>query len=116
MYMAVNLGSEADRMSNCAMCTIAAVVGSDTAVIARVLNVDGQSDDHLARGSRVGGEGKAQQQGVLNCMIRLVVRMFAHLGVEVKGLRSDRFLAPGDARGESGAYDSFIVLPFELKD
>jgi hypothetical protein len=184
----VNQGGR-DAMSNCAMCTIAAIAGTDSAVIAQVLHVNGQSDEHLAAGLRVGGDGQAQQQGVLNNMIHLIEALMLHKGQPVKGYQygfpggerqgyknlgqiraymqtkavgtsfaiwgyqtneiegfgahwnyattvgalkrvefrdyqdntagttpaavSDAFIAPSDARDESGAYNSFIVLSFE---
>jgi hypothetical protein len=80
----VNLGGN-DAMSNCAMCTIAAIAGTDSATIARVLHVNGQSDDHLAAGLGVGGHGQAQQQGVLNRMIHFVEALMRHKGLNVKG-------------------------------
>jgi hypothetical protein len=80
----VNQGGN-DAMSNCAMCTIAAIAGTDSATIARILRVNGQSDDHLARGLGVGGDGQAQQQGVLNQMIHFVEALMKHRGLDVKG-------------------------------
>ena len=182
----VNQGGT-DAMSNCAMCTIAAIVGKNTVDVATFLGAKGQSDEHLAAALKAEGWGKVQQQAALNGMIREVERMMLHNGSAIKGYQfgfpghyknlvevkdymrkkkvgtpfavwgyqtkemeglgahwnfattippdkrvefrdyqdntsatspaatSDAFIAPRDAREESGMYNSFIVLSFEAK-
>ena len=80
---AVNQGNNKDAMSNCAMRTIAAIAGTNTSVLGRVLDPDnsrgrGQSDSHLAAGLGVGGDGSAQLQGVLNSLCHFVEQLMAH--------------------------------------
>lgn len=75
------------------MCTIAAVVGTDSSTVAKVINATGQSDDALAAAFGLGDAwGREQLQGVINRMIDLMTRMFAHLGRPMKGYQ---FGVPG---------------------
>ncbi len=81
--MYVNHGSAEDKVSNCAMCTIAAIVGTDTGRIAKVLEQNGQSDAHLARGFNVAGMSMVELPKVLQKMMALVKQMKAFKNTKV---------------------------------
>lgn len=105
----VNHGGSRWGMSNCAMCTIAAIVGhqANTADIARVINVRGQFDDHLATGfGHDSLEGMAQLQAILNSMIELIVRMKAFKSKQVNG---SQYGVPGIGK-TAAEIDTYILM------
>ena len=75
----VNHGAGAQQTANCAMCSLAGVLGTTTATIQTMLSASGQSDDHLATALGHGALiGSAQQQAVMNSMIRFVQQASRH--------------------------------------
>ena len=82
----VNRGIGPDAMANCAMCSMAGVLGTNTAMIQQMLNARGQSDDVLAHAFGHGSLiGTKQQQAVMNSMIRFVEAASRHIRAPVKG-------------------------------
>lgn len=77
----VNHGGN-QNMQNCAMCSMAAVIGhgANTGTLQNALNANGQSDAHLANAFGHGQlEGMEQLQATLNSMISFVKQASVHL-------------------------------------
>jgi len=82
----VNCGSKSDVMANCAMCSLAKILGTNTAMIEKILGADGQSDKALAAAfGHDGLSGPEQHQAVVNSMIRFVEAAFKYNDRTVKG-------------------------------
>ena len=73
-------------MANCAMCSMAGVLDTNTAMIQKMLGARGQSDDALANALGHGAlAGTKQQQAVMNSMIRFVEAASRHIKTPVTG-------------------------------
>ena len=82
----VNRGSKGDVMSNCAMCSMAKILDTNSAMIEQLVGANGQSDAALAEAfehDRL--DGAEQHQEVMNSMIRFVVDAFRRGGKTVEG-------------------------------
>lgn len=82
----INRGSEGDRMKNCAMCSMAKILDTNTSMIERCLGASGQSDAALAAAfehDRL--SGAEQHQEVMNGIIRFIVDAFRRGGKPVEG-------------------------------
>lgn len=99
-----------EQNTNCAMCTLAAVVNhvtgrdADTRGIAGALNTGGNQDDAALAAALGAGalDGKDQNQAVLNGMIDFVERLCRHLGRPVRGVQAgffEHFYSQGRAIG-----------------
>lgn len=75
-----------DVLSNCAMCSMAAVLGTDTNVIEELLHARGQSENALIEAFGYDGlSGAEQHQQVMNSMIGFVRSVFKSMGKTVDG-------------------------------